>query len=112
MEPIKAYLSEEGWKRDWERTKSQVQALGRILYDSFVGDSVHVKEKESFLDLLDAIEERSTQWQIQLRREGKVFTAEGKVVVVRPDLAYPDVYATAPSQPLETRVGDVNNIYR
>ncbi len=114
MEPIKSYLSREGWKRDWDTTKSHVQAFGRMLYDVLDGGETarFNKHKQSILDYMDAIEKRSIAWQGQLAREGKVFTAQGEVVVVRPDLAYPHIYAISPSQSLGTRINDVNRLYR
>ena len=114
MEPIKSYLSREGWKRDWEKTKSHAQAFGKMLYDILDGGSTAIfnERKQGLLDLMDDMEKRSIEYQNRLAREGKFFTAQGKVVVVRPDLAYPHIYATSPSQPLETRINNVNDLYR
>ena len=114
MEPIKSYLSKEAWKRDWEKTKSHAQTFGRMLYDFLDGGyTASANEyKQAFLDFLDNIERKSIAWQKQLAREGKVFTAQGEVVIVRPNLAYPHIYATPPSQPLETRINQVNDLYR
>ena len=60
---------------------------------------------------MDAIERKAKAYNAQLAAEGKVLTPQG-VVVVRPDLAFPERYAISPSQPLETRINNTNDLYR
>jgi len=111
MEPIKAYLTKEGWKRDFEKTKSHVQAFGKMLYDILDGGATarFNEQKQGILDLMDSIERKANAYNTQLASEGKVLTPQG-VVVVRPDLAFPEMYAVSPSQPLETRISNTNDL--
>ena len=116
MEKIKSYFTREGWKKDWEKTKSHVQTFGKFLYDILDGGSTARSNewKQGILDLMARIESPEYQAQfagvheaVNRRAREQHFLALG-----RPDLAYPDIYATSPAQPLETKFNDVKSLYR
>jgi len=112
MEKIKLYLSREGWKRDWEKTMSHVQTFSRFLYDILDGGSTarFNEHKQAALAILDRVASPEYQAQfveVHRRARERHFLALG-----RPDLAYPHIYAPSPIQHLETRLNDVNSLYR
>lgn len=116
METIKSYFTSEGWKRDWEKTVSHVQGFGKKLH-SFLNDenTARFNEwKQGVLDLMVHIESPGYQAQFAGVHEALNKTAREQhfLALGRPDLAYPNIYATSPAQPLETRLNDVNVLYR
>lgn len=117
MEPIKAYLTVEGWKQDWEQTKSDFKAFGKRLYDSFTNAEATARfnaHKQAALDIMARVE--SPEYQAQFADVHEALNRRAReqhfLALGRPDLAYPHIYATAPSQPLETRLNDVNRLYK
>ena len=112
MEPIISYLSGEGWKRDWEKTKSHAQAFGKMLYDALSGNQEQ-QEDQLIIDrdrVVHIRPDRIVDYRFDL---GRVFVLVPESrPSIRPDLAYPHIYATSPSQPLETRISNVNDLYR
>jgi hypothetical protein len=117
MEPIKAYFTAEGWKRDLKQTKSDFKAFGKRLYDSFTNAEATARfneHKQASLDLMARIESPEYQAQFAGVREAVNRRAREQhfLALGRPDLAYPHIYATAPTQPLEIKLNDVNSFYR
>lgn len=117
MEPIKAYFTAEGWKRDWEQTKSDFKSLGKRLYDNFTNAEATARfnaHKQAVLDIMARVESPEYQAQFAGVREAlnKRAREQHFLALGRPDLAYPHIYATASAQPLEIRLNDVNSLYR
>ena len=117
MEKIKSYFTIEGWKRDWEQTKSDVITFSKRVYDSFTNaeaTAIFNEHKQAVLDLMARIESPEYQAQFAGVREAVNRRAREQhfLALGRPDLAYPHIYATSPAQPLETKLNDVNSLYR
>jgi len=117
MEPIKSYLSIEGWKRDWKQTKSDFRDLGQRLYDSFTNAEATARfneHKQAILEIMARVE--SPEYQAQFAGVREAFNRRAReqhfLAIGRPDLAYPQLYATRPIQPLETRIHPANKLYR
>ena len=72
------------------------------------------RHKQNALDIIAEVESPEYQAQFAEVREAVNQRARQKhfLAIGRPDLAHPEIYATAPAQPLETRLNDVNSLYR
>ena len=111
MEPVKSYLTMNGWKRDWEKTKSHFKAFGRMLYDAHSGNQEYqlIIGRDRIVHIRP---DRIVDYRFDL---GGVFVLVPESrPSIRPDLAYPHIYATSPSQPLETGIKEtsINDLYK
>jgi len=116
METIKAYLTKEGWKRDWEQTKSHLQDFGKMLYDVLGGNVYNRQHQDRLLVHGDRVihirPDRIFDFRLDSESVVVIEPESGLRDIGRPDLAYPHIYVASLSQPLETRINHAKEIYR